>query len=70
MGRHHARKYGGGLGYGGYGRYGMRGGLGGLGALVPLLGLGVVAAILFSFFSKRRVGWGGLNTIGCSSCVL
>ena len=42
----------------GYGAYGMRrgilGGFGGL-ALIPLLGLGVVAAIVFKMWRRRRM---------------
>jgi uncharacterized membrane protein len=59
MGRHHDRKYGStGLAAPVYGRYGMRnrmGGFAGIAALIPLLGLGVVAAIIFSIFRRRRM---------------
>ena len=62
MGRVHAhmeqRRLANGTGSG-YGAYGMRrgilGGFGGLAALIPLLGLGVVAAIVFKMWRRRRM---------------
>ena len=65
MGRHSAKKYGYPQGYSGgrrgrgaatTGAYGMSPmmGPGGLTALVPLLGLGVVAAILFAVMKRKR----------------
>jgi hypothetical protein len=74
MGRHHDRKYGYGTGMNlrgpAYGRYGMR--RGGLGAgLLPLIGLGAVLAIIYSFWQKRRFGYGGLgwSTSSCTACL-
>ena len=62
MGRVHARmeqrRLANGIGSG-FGAYGMRrgilGGFGGLAALIPLLGLGVVAAIVFKMWRRRRM---------------
>ena len=81
MGRHHDKKYGIASGYGStgsrrsrhgsaygstYGRYGMgAGGLGGLTALVPLLGLGVVVAIVFAMMRRKRMArWGLTPALG------
>ena len=49
-----------------YGRYGMgAGGFGGLTALVPLLGLGVVAAIVFAILKRKRMArWGLTPAVG------
>jgi hypothetical protein len=84
MGRHHDRKYGASpiaATSGRYGRYGMKpgmGGAGGLAALVPLLGLGVVAAIIFSIFRRKRLGGlalgsglatGGIAAANCGVAV-
>ena len=62
-GRRRSSRYGSAYGssYGGFGRYGMRTG-GGLMALIPLIGLGAVAAVIFSFFKKRTLfGWKGFG---------
>jgi hypothetical protein len=58
-------------------RPGMMGGFGGLAALIPLLGLGVVIAIVWSMIRRRRMlrlrglsaGIGGVAAANCGVAV-
>jgi hypothetical protein len=77
MGRHHDKKYGA-AGLGGtsgrygtapLGRYGMRSGAS-IAGFIPLIGLGALAAILWTFYQKRGMGFGASFSSGCGTCVL